>query len=91
MKANNTKATPQRANGQKEIVNVWLNTHNSLSDEKKIEARNAVMAATGWSQSTFYKKMRNPLEVRDIEKPAIAKAYHKRLQLLFPETVKQAA
>lgn len=91
MATNNTKHSPLSAKAKTVTVNVWLNTHNSLSDAEKIEARNAVMVGCGWSQNTFYNKMRTPEKVRDIEKPVIAKAYRRLTTTLFPELKKQRA
>lgn len=81
----NTKGNPHHAKKAVTKVNVWQNVHNSLPDAKKTAARNQIMKMCQWSQNTFYKKMREPETLREIEKPVIAKAYHKSVATLFPE------
>lgn len=69
-----------------QLTNNWQLLHNHKTDSVKTNLRDYVMKECGWSQDTFYRKLRMPEKLSPAEKKAISIVYEVPVEMLFPET-----
>lgn len=63
-------------------ITKWQEIHSFLSTEEKNERKQKIEEHAGWSQATFYKKMKSTT-LSQMEKETIAKIYNLPLNFLF--------
>ena len=63
--------------------NKWKVLSDFLTPEVRKEKRLEIMAATEWSEATFYTKMKTPDKLRPMEKEVVAKIYNLPVEFIF--------
>lgn len=71
---------------KQEENNKWKELHDFLASDQKTKLRDDIMKECGWSQDTFYRKLRNPSSLSNAERNAIAIIYNLPYNFLFPDS-----
>lgn len=75
MKTDNTIAIPKK--------NKWQQLYNFLTQEERNQTKELIKEFTNWSEQSFYRKMKDPDNLRPMEKQVIAKIYNLPVDFIF--------
>lgn len=81
-----------------QIVNRWQELHEFLEKQSKpnekskaTDLKEKICYVNGWSNSTYYRMMKNPHALSRSEKATIANIYDMPIHFLFPEMETETA